>query len=371
MEEKLSGKNTVHWLRELLSSNGPYETRLTALPPRTRRDQNSSTGRIRSQTAPAKPVTELFLGATPRPDSSNPGVSKPENGDERTAAMTKTFAKTINDLELLLNEALYIARQAADKEDSNYAPGLLGSAAAILKGGRKRFENSIVRRRANAHGYGQKLSDNISSIGSIHESFGSYTGSSGSEDSLEGQGGELYPQSPPELRIKAPTVGIVVTTQVAQTIHQAGWPPTGRIPTPYPPGSMAASPLESTELKSRGELPNAEMNSDSMRQMKLAVSNSKLSVISPEPTTALVPIEVQGENASPISELLSGGVRDINPFLDDGRLTKAQIRSTISSEAVSPMKRSRATTGRRYDRQHHALLRIALLSRKIQSHLLD
>jgi serine/arginine repetitive matrix protein 2 len=66
-KENLGRNNTIRWLLDLLSSNGPYDPRLTALPPRTRKGQNASTGRIRSRTAPAMPVSELYLGATPKP----------------------------------------------------------------------------------------------------------------------------------------------------------------------------------------------------------------------------------------------------------------------------------------------------------------
>lgn len=339
--KRLGRKNTVHWLRELLSSNGLYETRLTALPPRTRRDENSSTGRIRSQTSPAKPVKELYLGDTPKPDQASsvmPNTTNrdnadgavcisspsPDNGKQQTAALTQAFAKTINDLEFLLNEALFIARQAAEREDSAFAPRLLGRATAVLKRGRRGVGDEIGRW------------ENASSVASMHESFGSFS-SSDSEDSDEGKEhkkGASDHLPLPELCVKAPPVGIFVSTGLTQTSHHdAGWPPTGRVPTPYPP----ATPLDDSGLGSSGESPSAESGGDSS-PMKDPTARARLATIV---TTSSGPGERVSRNA------VSGSVqiRDVNPFLAEN-VGNERKKSAISSE-VSPTKRSRSTTGRR------------------------
>jgi MFS family permease len=322
---KLGRRNTIHWLRELLSTNGPYEPRFTALPPRTRRDENASTGRIRSQTAPAVPIPGLYLGATPRPDQSKPGIlnqrdtskgdiviSMPENGDEQTTAMTKAFTKTISDLEFLLNEALFIARQAAEKEGRGYGPKLLGKAAAVLKGGRKVFEDDAVRRRTlktrhQSRRQGQKRSDDVSSVPSMHESFGSFS-SSDSEDINEVEDVEKSQSHSvpiPELRLKTPTVGILVSTELTQTTHRdAGWSPPGRVPTPFPPGSIAHSRLEAGEQSSRFESPAGESG---------------------------------GEDPDP--ELPCVRIKDVNPFLAEN------VGNWRKISQISPTKRSRSTTG--------------------------
>lgn len=224
--EGVGRRKTLHWLRELLSTNGPYETRLTALPPRTRRDENSSTGRFRSQTAPVMPVAQLYLGATPKPGQLNLDISSsgdirkatgegdvvipiPEEEGAKTIAITQTFAKTINDLESLLNEALFIARQAAEKEDTGYAPKLLARAAAILKGGRKENEDKVpksqtVEARSRPSRYNQQRSG--SGVASMHESFGSFSSSDsdGSDDGEDKEQDKSQQTPIPEL----PNVGI-------------------------------------------------------------------------------------------------------------------------------------------------------------------
>jgi serine/arginine repetitive matrix protein 2 len=174
--DNLSNNNTVHWLKELLSNDTPYQSRLTALPPRTRRGENKSTGRVRSQTAPVKPITELFLGATPKP-GEDLDISKSEA--EKFAP--KAFTRTINDLEKLLNEALIIARQAADRKDAAKMPGILDDAARMLKGQRKFLsEESLLggvgRDRARSRALAKRGSDEISSVPSVHESLRSYSG---------------------------------------------------------------------------------------------------------------------------------------------------------------------------------------------------
>lgn len=178
-DRTLNRKNTVHWLRELLSSNDAYAPRLTALPPRSRRAEalSGSSGRQRSFTEPRVPVGELFLGATPSPLETKPKMTFTNSKDK--AAVAATFTKTINDLEKLLNEALYIARQAAEKDDDNSVPNLLSNAAAILKGGRKFVDTArSPTTQINRRNRGPEVLSSVESIPSVHESARSYSGTS-------------------------------------------------------------------------------------------------------------------------------------------------------------------------------------------------
>ncbi|KAA8565089.1 hypothetical protein MFRU_008g00980 [Monilinia fructicola] len=198
-DRTMNRKNTVHWLRELLSSNDAYAPRLTALPPRSRRAEalSESSGRQRSFTAPTAPIEELFLGATPSPLETKPKISFAD--PKSKAAVAATFTKTINDLEKLLNEALFIARQAAEKDDDNSVPNLLSNAAAILKGGRKFMdkERSSVPRRSRRKP-GAEVVSSVESIPSAHESARSYSGTSteGNTDDDEFTDDENMRQAP-------------------------------------------------------------------------------------------------------------------------------------------------------------------------------
>ncbi|RAL64024.1 hypothetical protein DID88_003212 [Monilinia fructigena] len=198
-DKTMNRKNTVHWLRELLGSNDAYAPRLTALPPRSRRAEafSESSGRQRSFTAPTAPVEELFLGATPSPLETKPKISFADPKDK--AAVAATFTKTINDLEKLLNEALFIARQAAEKDDDNSVPNLLSNAAAILKGGRKFMDKgrpSVPRRSRRKPG--AEVVSSVESIPSAHESARSYSGTSteGNTDDDEFTDDEKMRQAP-------------------------------------------------------------------------------------------------------------------------------------------------------------------------------
>ncbi|TVY41156.1 hypothetical protein LOCC1_G004489, partial [Lachnellula occidentalis] len=216
-ENNPSLKSTVHWLKDLLLNDEPYQCRLTALPPRTRRDENKGTGRIRSQTAPEKPVPELFLGAFPKADEEH-DVSRAEVTTNASVA----FTKTIDDLERLLNEALVIARQAADREDTAKVPGILEDAARMLRGQRKGLSEG-------------------SSVPSVHESLRRYSESSTSDlsDNLEA--------THPEHQETDGTPGVdrdrivAVSSKPTGTVRPSGWPPTGRVSTPYPPNSLPDS----------------------------------------------------------------------------------------------------------------------------------
>ncbi|KAG4429632.1 hypothetical protein IFR05_014884 [Cadophora sp. M221] len=230
--ERLGRKNTVHWLKDLLSTNGPYETRFTALPPRTR-----GVRPVRSQTAPVKPVDDLYLGRTPDPANS---VTKPQatrvKEDKRTD-ISETFTRTIKDLENLMNEALFIARQATDSPDiSNLQDGLEKSINVLHNSQKVQSKADAPRTPALASNRVQsrvsatRCSDSDFSDQSVHESLRSYSGSSGSDLTDD----ENSP-SPAQIR------SITLSAKELPSRHASGWPPTGRVSTPYPPASFPQS----------------------------------------------------------------------------------------------------------------------------------
>ncbi|KAI9055775.1 hypothetical protein LZ554_000716 [Drepanopeziza brunnea f. sp. 'monogermtubi'] len=236
-DEKLGRKNTVHWLKDLLSTNGPYETRFTALPPSSRDNRNSFGRPLRSQTAPVKPVSELYLGKGSKPVYTKTDIMKPNGAklrqDKRTD-ISETFTRTIKDLENLMNEALLIARAAtdtpnaanlqADIRDSidvlyNTQKGLPGAVDALAS----HLKNNQIRSR-----WPTSYSDSEFSDMSIHESLRDYSESSSGEE-------ENDARSPTQSR------SITVSASKLSPKHSSGWPPTGRGLTPYPPASVPES----------------------------------------------------------------------------------------------------------------------------------
>jgi MFS family permease len=160
---QLARKNTVHWLRELLSSKGPYEPQLTALPPRTTRADSIIVNRARAQTAPSGPADKTYLGA-------NQGLERDK------AVIPENFTRTIDDLEQLLNEALMIAQLAAEKDDAKGMPAILGNAARILRNGRKELSEGYQPRRNTVRSNRtDTYSGEDSDLGSIHESLRSFS----------------------------------------------------------------------------------------------------------------------------------------------------------------------------------------------------
>ncbi|CZT41651.1 uncharacterized protein RSE6_01409 [Rhynchosporium secalis] len=257
--ERLGRKNTVHWLKELLSSNGPYETRFTALPPRTKGARP-----VRSQTAPAKPVDDLYLGQTPRPLNIVKGVTKPQPSKAREGKRTdisETFTRTIKDLENLMNEALFIARQAADSTElANLQDGLEKSINILhdsqknpSKGGAGSTLPSLPS-RMQSRVPATRYSDSDLSDYSVHESLRSYSGSSESELTDD--------EDPP---IPAHTRSVTVSANKPPSKNGSGWPPTGRVPTPYPPASFPQS-RASTNVEARPD----QDRKDSIRPIKAA-----------------------------------------------------------------------------------------------------
>jgi MFS family permease len=334
-EDELGRNNTVHWLKELLSNDKPYEPRLTALPPRARRGENRSTGRIRSQTAPMKPVDELFLGATPEPAED---LDIPKSNVDKLAP--ETFTRTINDLENLLNEALLIARQAADREDAAKVPAILEDATKVLKDQRKVLSEESLLGRATrdqirSRAFDRRGSDDISSVPSIHESLRSYSGSSASEFSDDDETAHEN-----QLDIENANRGRNVTVSSKETgsNHPSGWPPTGRSSTPYPPESQPAS---GKSITVDTPLMEENISNDSVGHIRAADPRSMPAEtgLSPRKSSAASKPYTPG----PLIQRVSTSFTTLEPF---GNTTSSGIKRESSAKSpgrVSPVKKSPGT----------------------------
>lgn len=244
-EELVGRKPTIQWVKDLLSTNDPYETRFTALPPRTR-GIPGTWGPIRSNTAPMKPISELFLDATPRPQADKIDAlvkRRPRAEQQRRTEVSETFTKTINDLENLMNEALFIARQAAESQDNT--PEILHNAAQMLKSGRLGASTEDLKKRIQSRSY--RESDEASSVPSVHESLRSLSDTSYSDSSSN---------EAPETQPLTRTITINLKQQARKS---SGWPPTGRVSTPFPPASRQASQNPASK---NNEIPHNIMSAD-------------------------------------------------------------------------------------------------------------
>lgn len=111
-----------HWIRALLSprsntSSSHNQSNLTARPTR----QNSSAGTTAKRQMPGK-ESELAV-----PDVNKSPKSISGSPDEKIIALqeqktTASFTKVVQDLETLLKEALFVARQAADLSGNRHGP---------------------------------------------------------------------------------------------------------------------------------------------------------------------------------------------------------------------------------------------------------
>jgi MFS family permease len=344
---KLSRKNTVHWLRELLSSNGPYETRFTTLPPRTSKGYEALGRPPRSLTAPTGPVPDLYLGKFTEPIIPKPAATKSKS--VKRIDPSETFSKTITDLENLMNEALLIARQAADNQDPAYTPTLLGNAMQVLKGGRKAETDAEPKARMEAERKQSRMlalrcSDN-SSDPSIHESLLSYSDSSDYdfEDDEE-------PEQPPKRTI-------TVASIKGPTRHTSGWPPTGRVSTPFPPASILPShesPTGKGSLAMDKRFSSAlvdRLRSADPRSMPTE-TDIEIRRQSNDPDTApprklsvfipTVPRDVSSSEHSP-SSMVQPEFRNLEPFSDSmaGKMEDSRKSSKMSPKRLSPTRKSK------------------------------
>jgi MFS family permease len=301
--EQISGRqNTVHWLKGLLPGNDAYEARFTALPPRSLR------GPSKSQTAPIRPASELYLEANIKPAEAYQSAVRGE-GDERADA-SENFIRTINDLENLMNEALIIARHATDTQNAGHAPAVLGNVAKVLKTGRDHYH--------------AKLSGILDSeeAPSMHESLRSY---SESELSYHSDDPELYAQ---------PTTGsskrLTIFTQKSPK-HSAGLPPTGHVKTPYPPTYMPPS--------SNSKCPSAE-------------GADYLTAANPRSRST----ETEPEEAQKVSSLVQQRTIDEGESLDETMPSfknPEPFSSPISLEGIQRKSSARSPTGLSHTRQTH------------------
>lgn len=172
LKNKDKHHRTVHWLKELLSSQGSSpSTQLTAMPLRKHRGSKGSRG-SRGSVHITMPPPEPHDITAIRDDLKK---SHEESGE--------AFNKTIEDLESLLSEALQIARDAAEKDEGHV----------------RRFSESLNYGGDTAEGksYGlpgarprlRSVASAPLSLTSIHES-----GGSSSSSSFVSHPSDIYPE---------------------------------------------------------------------------------------------------------------------------------------------------------------------------------
>lgn len=107
-------KNTVNWLRNLITSNDQLESRLTALPSRTVRQR----GLRKYAISNTNDVDGKWCDIDPKPSKQDPDFEKDlllNAGQKQRIDVSEAFANTISELEILMTEALSMARQATDR----------------------------------------------------------------------------------------------------------------------------------------------------------------------------------------------------------------------------------------------------------------
>lgn len=177
---------SLRWLRDILADGQAPSARLTSLPSRN----------YRQATVLRKPTSSIT--------APNHIVEKSREDSTRSELpVSETFARTIDDLELLLNEALHIARQAAEIEDNEPLPSLLNDARVFLQNGRGELAHKLYKQDTDKDIILPPVehlpdSDN-SSLSSVHESVRNFSNDSSSQSSymiMTEDHGYKHPRSP-------------------------------------------------------------------------------------------------------------------------------------------------------------------------------
>ena len=350
--ERLGRKNTVHWLKDLLSTNGPYETRFTALPPRIRGARPT-----RSQTAPVKSVDELYVGRVLDAANPNKGSTKPQSNkdqDHKRVDISETFTRTIKDLENLMNEALHIARQATDSPEICTLQDGLEQSINVLHGSQKgqinggvNFTPRPMASRVQSRVTATRCSDSDLSDISVHESLQSYSGSSDSDGS-----DEEHPASPAEVRL------VTVSAKKLPSRHSSGWPPTGRVSTPYPPASFpqsrASIVAEPAIEKDRNDSID-QIRAADPRSMRTETNVDIAKMDTEQKSKAFIPPASRRMTGVTVPSMGPNGVeksfkedkkpefRNLEPFSAEGQSTSHRKSSAKSPRRMSP-KRATVTS---------------------------
>ncbi|POS86888.1 hypothetical protein EPUL_001050, partial [Erysiphe pulchra] len=120
-------KNTVNWLRNLIPSNDHLESRLTALPSRSIRARGLKEN-PKSNITNTNDASEQLLSVEPKQPNQDSDLKKDmtiKSGQKQRIDVSEAFANTINELEILMTEALSMARQATDNHNPiQNSPGL-------------------------------------------------------------------------------------------------------------------------------------------------------------------------------------------------------------------------------------------------------
>jgi len=322
--------NPTGWLRNLVGSNAAYETQFTQLPPRIKSDEDPLT--IKTTSGPKLPIH--VVSVTSPEERSEPAkaslVAAINLSNQKGVA--ETFTKTINDLESLLGEALFIARQAAEKQDSGCAQTVLNNQSTTQKNERKCFEDDIPARvglhcaHDSSNRY-QRRSSAISdtcSLPSVHESLLS---TSNSDASYDTQDDEDY-EKPQKNEVLLITKITPPSDKEFQDTRESG-AFTGKFPRPMSvnavPGthhtSQLIGPRSSAEQRIYSTQP---IKSETTAKTGQAQHSSSIKEEIPKPLAVQLTEKVTTMNLSP-----NMGIQ------------------RVSTSGLSPMSRSRATTASR------------------------
>lgn len=158
---------TVYWAQGLPSNTQSYLSRLTSFLPR-KQFQLDPPIRIDQDTSGlCDPVDQSCLETATK--------TKVRLKETQALRASEAFTRTINDLENLLDEALNIARQAAEKEEAIHTPPFFEDSPALLQkhdsGARSDSMNTDIDYARMRRPSGQS----VSSRESVHESILSYS----------------------------------------------------------------------------------------------------------------------------------------------------------------------------------------------------
>lgn len=116
----LTRSRTMYWLKDMISGGQSPAPRLTARPSRSHGDFNEAIAPQRASTTPIK-----YLRQSSSTISRSKGTVSKKGDLSQDPHISEKFTKTIDDLELLLGEALIIAREAAERKGAERVPALL------------------------------------------------------------------------------------------------------------------------------------------------------------------------------------------------------------------------------------------------------
>lgn len=248
--------NTVAWLKKMLPSSSPLQNSLSSLTGRVRYRKDprklDQSNIVSAESGDISPLRKLPNLLESRKNKLQSEKLKSRHHNSSGTDVSETLADTINDLEILMKEAILLAQQAGQCHNSTHIPFDTGTVTKVLNDGQAGAPQSTDK-MSNIDGENQSLL-NHSEMNKTHR-------------------GEVTPAFSAMVRDKVPNCE--VKDEVSRLKSESGRRLAERSPTLHPSATHRSSEVDSEKLRLKASELEFKQSSDDIPNNELEKNSNK------------------------------------------------------------------------------------------------